>query len=89
MAVKIDMENIKTVARESRTNTIGAHSKTGAHLQVNVNTETGEVWSNYLIGESWMKHNDPNILTVCNLYGRITEDELFERVQEVIEENER
>lgn len=89
MAIEINMENIKTVARESRTNTIGPYSRSGAHLQVNVDTETGEVWSDYLIGESWEQYHNPNILTVCNLYGRITEDELLERVREVIKENER
>jgi len=89
MAIEINMENIKTVARESRTNTIGPYSRSGAHLQVNVDTETGEVWSDYLIGESWEQYHNPNILTVCNLYGRITADELLERVREVIKENER
>jgi hypothetical protein len=88
MAVKINMENIKTVARESRTNTIGPYSRSGAHLQVNVDTETGEVWSDYLIGESWEQYHNPNILTVCNLYGRITQADLLDAVKATVAEAE-
>lgn len=89
MAIEINMENVREIVRESVENELGAHSRHGTHLQVNVDTETGEVWSDWEVGESWHKYHNPHIQTVCHLYGPITEDDLFERVLEAIEANER
>lgn len=69
--VKIKMSEIKKVANETK----GTNFRDG-HLQVSLDKSTGELLTNYHVGESWTEYHDSNIVTVMCIRERMTAETL-------------
>lgn len=83
------MTGIKKAAGESKQLT---DYYSGHYLQVNYNKASDEITTNYhynLGANSWTEYNDPDIITVGNLYEPTTMSEIREMVERRLSEIKR
>lgn len=76
----LKLKGLKKIASESkRLNPYGSE-----HLQVNVNRNSGEVWCNSHVGNSWTEYHDPAVLRCGFLTAPATMEEIKQMVYESI-----
>lgn len=56
----------------------------GSRVQISLNLETGEVLTDYHVGENWSEYHDPAIKTVCFAYGPMTMKEIESAIDNLI-----
>lgn len=61
----------------------------GEHIQLAIDTKTGELITRYHVGDNWTVFHDPDVHTIRNIYQACTMDEIRKLVKEFLEELEK
>lgn len=64
--------------------TQGCSYRMGGRVQISLDTETGRVYTDYHVGQTWSVYRDPAIITVCFADGPMTMVEIAESIKRAL-----
>ena len=67
----------------------GATCNWDGRTQISYDTETGEIYTNDHIGDSWSQYHSPAVITVCFASEHMTMQEIADRIREAVEDKAR
>lgn len=56
----------------------------GGRVQISLDMESGEIYTDYHVGENWSRYRDSGIVTVCFVYHPMTMAEIENAIDEAI-----
>ena len=77
----LKMTGLKKVASESKNE--GFFSR-GGKLQLNYNIKTGKLWTDDLVGDSWVEYNDDDVVVITSIRNACTMQEIADIVFEKV-----
>lgn len=82
---KINTHGLKMTGLEEASKTTINWGNTGGRTQICYDKDTGEVLATDLVGEHWVKHNDPAIVTICYAQRHLSQQEIADMIARSVE----